>query len=120
MISKKLKHIIEALSKHKDIDSVRVLNEVGTNCENDYIRELSSAALIKKNIKEALEIVIKCKGKGINDLSSDVVMSSINELLSLKDKTVVNSVLDETINSNAEKEIIETARSVKVLLSFSL
>ena len=119
MVSKKLNNIIEALSKHSDIDSVRVLNEIGTNSPSDEIRELASKALVKKNIKESLEVVIKNKGKGINDLSARVAMTAINELLALKDKTTATVVLDETINSDAEKEVQDTARSVKALMSFS-
>lgn len=119
MVSKKLNNIIEALGKHEDKDSVRVLNEIGTNCPNDEVRELASKALVKKNIKESLEVVIKNKGKGINDLSARVAMSAINELLALKNKEVATNVLDEVISSDAEKEVIDTARSVKALMSFS-
>ena len=46
-------------------------------------------------------------------------MSAINELLALKDKQIATVVLDEVINSDAEKEVIDTARSVKALMSFS-
>ena len=119
MVSKKLNNIIEALSKHTDVDSVWVLNEIGTNSHIDEVRELASKALVKKNIKESLEVVIKNKGKGINDLSARVAMSAINELLALKDKTTATVVLDETINSETEKEVQDTARSVKALMSFS-
>lgn len=120
MISKKLSNIIEALGKHEDMDSIRVLNEVGTNCANDEVRELAAKALVQKNVKESLEIVIKNKGKGINDLSAGVAMTAINELLALKNKNTANLVLDETINSENEKEVIDTARSVKALMSFSV
>ena len=119
MVAKKLNNIIEALGKHTDADSIRVLNEVGTNCPIDEVRELAAKALIKKNVKEALEVIIKNKGKGINDLSAHVAMSSINELLALKDKNCATLVLDETINSDMDKEVIDTARSVKALMSFS-
>jgi len=119
MVSKKLNNIIEALGKHHDIDSVRVLNEIGTNSSNDEVRELASKALVRKNVKESLEVVIKNKGKGINDLSARVAMSAINELLALKNKEVATAVLDEVINSEGEKEVQDTARSVKALMSFS-
>lgn len=119
MVSKKLNNIIEALGRHNDTDSIRVLNEVGTNCPIDEVRELATKALVRKNVKESLEVVIKNKGKGINDLSAHVAMSSINELLALKDKNCATLVLDETINSDADKEVIDTARSVKALMSFS-
>ena len=46
-------------------------------------------------------------------------MTAINELLALKDKTTATLVLDETINSEIEKEVQDTARSVKALMSFS-
>ena len=119
MVAKKIINIIEALGRHEDTDSIRVLDEVGTNCSIDEVRELTSKALIRKNTKESLEVVIKCKGKGINDLSANVAMTAINELLSLKDKNCASLVLDETINSENEKEVIDTARSVKALMSFS-
>ena len=120
MVSRKLNNIIEALGKHEDLDSIRVLNEVGTNCPLDEIRELSAKALVRENVKESLEIVIKNKGKGINDLSATVAMTTINELLALKDKNCASLVLDETINSECEKEVIDTARSVKALMTFSV
>ncbi len=120
-ISKKLCNIIEALGIHEDNDSIRVLNEIGTNCANDEVRELTSKALIKKNVKKSLEIVIKEKGKGINDLSAKVAMSAINELLSLKDKSFATNVLEETIaQEELDKDIKDTAKSVKALMSFSI
>lgn len=120
MITRKLNNIIEALARHTDTDSIRVLNEVGTNCADDEVREAAARALVQKNLKESLEVVIKNKGKGINDLSAKVAMTAINELLALKDKKAATEVLEETINSEAEKEVIETARSVKALMSFSV
>lgn len=120
MISRKLNNIIEALGSHTDEDSVRVLNEVGTNCSNDEVREAAARVLVQKNTKPSLEVVIKNKGKGINDLSAKVAMTAINELLALKDKTNAAQVLDETINSDCEKEVAETAKSVKALMSFSI
>ena len=119
MVSKKLNNIIEALSKHSDIDSVRVLNEIGTNSPSDEIRELASKALVKKNIKESLEVVIKNKGKGINDLSARVAMTAINELLALKDKNEAIKILDDTIKMHSEEDVKNTARSVRALMTFS-
>ena len=49
MNSRRVKNIIEALGKHKDEESIQVLNELGTNCPIDEIRELTSKALIRKN-----------------------------------------------------------------------
>ncbi len=119
MNNRKVKNIIEALGRHKDADSIRVLNELGTNCPIDEIREMTSKALIRKNTKEALEIMIVNKGKGINDLSARVAMCAINELLALKDKQEALEILENTINSETEKEVQDTARSVKALMSFS-
>ena len=92
---------------------------MGTNCPIDEIRELTSKALIRKNTHDALEIMIVNKGKGINDLSARVAMCAINELLALKDKQEAIKILDDTINMHSEKEVQDTARSVKALMSFS-
>ena len=67
----------------------------------------------------ALELMIVNKGKGINDLSARVAMCAINELLALKDKQEAIKILDDTINMHSEKEVQDTARSVKALMSFS-
>lgn len=117
-MSRKINNIIEALAKHQDPDSVRVLDELGTNCKFDEIREQTSRALIRKNTHTALKTVIVNKGKGINDLSANVAMSAINELLALKDKDEAIKILDDTINMHSEKEVQDTARSVKALMMF--
>jgi len=119
MSLKKIGNIIEALSRHEDDDSVRVLRDLGTNHESDEIRELTARALIKRNTKDSLEVIIKNKGKGINDLSARVAMTAINELLALKEKDVAIEVLEETLNGENEQEVQDTARSVKALMSFS-
>ena len=46
-------------------------------------------------------------------------MTAINELLALKEKGRAIEVLEETLNSEAEQEVQDTARSVKALMSFS-
>ena len=119
MNNRRVKNIIEALGKHKDEESIKILNELGTNCPIDEVREMTSKALIRKNTHEALEIMIVNKGKGINDLSARVAMTAINELLALKDKTEAIKILEDTINMHSEKEVQDTARSVKALMSFS-
>lgn len=119
MSLKKVSNIIEALSKHEDNDSVRVLTELGTNHQSDEVRELTARALIRRNSRESLEVVIKNKGKGINDLSARVAMTAINELLALKEKDEAIQILEETLNSDIEQEVQDTARSVKALMSFS-
>lgn len=114
-----LSNIIEALSKHQDNAAVGVLEDVGTNCPNDEIRRLTAKALIDRNTRDSLTVVIQKKGKGINDLNTSVAMSTINELLALKDKSEVIKVLEE-VEANVEDESIkETARSVKALMAFS-
>lgn len=119
-MNKKINNIIEAISKHKDeSEALRVLDELGTNCPLDEVREITSKFLIKKNTHSALELVIVNKGKGINDLSARVAMTAINELLALKNKEEAIKVLDDTINMHSEKEVQDTARSVKALMSFS-
>lgn len=117
--TKKLSNIIEALGQHKDAESVNVLEDLGTNCPNDEIRRLTAKALIKRNTSDSLAIVITQKGKGINDLSTNVAMSTINELLSLKEKEEAMKILDDTEAMHSEDEVRETARSVKALMAFA-
>ena len=119
MSLKKVGNIIEALQKHEDNDAVRVLTDIGTNHSSDEVREMTARALIKRNSRESLEVVIKNKGKGINDLSARVAMTAINELLALKEKERAIEILEETLNSETEQEVQDTARSVKALMSFS-
>lgn len=118
--NKRLNNIIEALGKHDDIESVRVLEEIGTNSSIDEVREMTAQALIRKNCPESLKVVIATEGKGINDLSARVAMSAINELLSLDDKTQALRILDETMESETKQEIKDTARSVKTLITYSV
>lgn len=119
-MNKKVNNIIEAISKHKDEnEAIRILDELGTNSHLDEIREFTSKCLIKKNTPEALKLIIVNKGKGINDLSAKVAMTSINELLALKNKEEAIKILDDTISTHEEKDVQDTARSVKALMSFS-
>lgn len=120
MKTNRIDNIIEALSRHEDPRSIEILQEIGTNIEIDEIREKTAHALIRKNTPEALRIVVGCAGKGINDLSARVAMSSINEILSLNDKTEVLKVLEETMNSAEKSEVKDTARSVKALITYSM
>lgn len=115
----KIRNIITALEKHEDAESIRVLLEVGSNCPNDEIRELTAQALIRKNTHDSLKDMILTKGKGINDLSARVSMSVINEILTLKDKTEVIKILEDTMNMHSDEEVRETARSVRALVSYS-
>ncbi len=119
-MNRRIKNIIEALGKHKDEESIDVLNEIGTNCPINEIRELTAKALIRKNSPRALELMIANKGKGINDLNAGVAMCAINELLGLKNKEEAVKILENTINTHEEKEVQDTARSTKALMSFSL
>lgn len=114
-----VKNIIEALSRHQDPDSIRVLNEVGTNSSIDEVREMTSRALVKKNVHDSLEVVITNKGKGINDLSTLVAMSTINELLALDDKTEAIKILEDTVEMHSEEDVRDNARSVKALMALS-
>ena len=76
MNSRRVRNIIEALGKHKDEDSIQVLNELGTNCPIDEIRELTAQTLIRKNTHESLRVVLISKGKGINDTYIYVAQTS--------------------------------------------
>jgi len=118
MTTAKLDNIIEALGRHEDEDSLRILDELGTNCPHDDVREMTAKALIKRNSHESLKLMIVNKGKGINDLSAKVAMTAINELLSLDNKEEAMKILNDTIEMHSEKEVRDTARSVRALMSF--
>lgn len=116
---KRVSTIIEALAKHEDNTAVEVLEEIGTNSSIDEVRRLTARALIKRNTPDALAVVISRAGKGINDLSTNVAMSSINELLALKDKSNAMDVLNKVDEADWDENVKETARSVKALMAFS-
>lgn len=118
-MNKNVIEIIDALREHKDNNSIRVLEEIGTNSPDNEVREYTSRALVKKNLHDSLKIVIINRGKGINDMSPSVAMSTINEILALKDKTEVIKILDDTINMHSDETVKENARSVKSLLALS-
>lgn len=111
--------IIESLTINPNPESVGVLEEIGTNSSIDEVRELTSKALVKRNEHDSLSVVITNKGKGINDLSTVVAMSTINELLSLENKEVAMGILENTISGEYEEEVKENARSVKALMALS-
>lgn len=117
---KKLANVMEALSLHQDPSSVKALEEFGTNSSEDDVREMAAKALVQRNSHESLELMILHKGKGINDLSAKVAMSTINELLALKDKGEAIKILEDTIQMHEDKEVKDTARSVRALMSYSL
>ena len=119
-MNKNVVEIIDALAAHEDHSSIGVLEELGTNSPDNEVREYTSRALVRKNVHDSLAVVIINQGKGINDLSARVAMSSINELLSLKDKTEAIKILDNSIETNPDEEIKNTARSVRALMTFSV
>lgn len=117
---KNMKHIaniINGLALHEDVDSIRVLEEIGTNASVDTIREMTARALVRKNVIDSLNIVISQEGKGINDLSTSVAMSTINELLTLQDKETAMQVLEDTVSNSEVETVRDNARSVKALMS---
>jgi hypothetical protein len=116
---KNVSNIIEGLGRNPNSEAVAILEDVGTNSKVDAIRELTSRALVKRNEHDALKVVITNKGKGINDMSTVVAMSTINELLSLEDKTEAMKVLTDTAEMHSDEEVRDNARSVKALMALS-
>ena len=113
----RLHNIIEALGQHEDEHSVEVLENLGTNCPDDEVREWTSRALIQKNTHKSLCSVILNKGKGINDLSPRVAMSAINDILELEDKTEAIKILEDTMEMHSEEDVRESASSVRALIA---
>ena len=116
----KVSDIIESLTINTNPDSVAVLEEIGTNSSIDEVRELTSKALVRRNEYNSLSVVIANRGKGINDMTTVVAISTINELLSLDNKEEAMRVLENTISSEGfDEEVKENARSVKALMALS-
>ena len=115
----KVSNIIESLTINPNPDSVEVLEEIGTNSSIDEVREMTSRALVKRNETNSLNVVISNRGKGINDMSTVVAMSTINELLSLNDKAEAIRILEDTVENHSDEEVRDNARSVKALMALS-
>ena len=111
--------IIDSLIINPKPEAVNVLEEIGTNSSIDEVREMTAVALVKRNEQHSLDIVISRNGKGINDMSTAVAMSTINALLSLEDKQEAMKVLENTISGDFEDTVKENARSVKALMALS-
>ncbi len=118
-IVKDVTNIIDGLGRNTNPETIAILEDVGTNSKVDAIREMTSRALVKKNMHDSLKVVITNKGKGINDMSTVVAMSTINELLSLNDKSEAMKILEETVDQNSDEEVRDNARSVKALMALS-
>lgn len=123
MVDKKIirdvTNVIEGLRINVDPRSIDLLEDIGTNSKVDEIREMTARALVKKNMPDALKIVITNKGKGINDMSTSVAMCTINELLSLEDKTFAMDVLTDAVENNTDEDVRDNARSIKALMALS-
>ena len=115
----RIEHIIEALGAHKDPKAIDVLERLGTNSPDETVRELTAKALIGKNTHDSLVVLVVNKGKGINDLSPKVAMHSVNEMLSLDNKSEIVKILEDTMSLHSDEEVRETARSVKALIELS-
>ena len=115
----RLKNVIEALGKHKDEQSVEVLERLGMGSNIDYIRSLSAKALIKRNTKNSLEVIINRQGKGINDADMNVAMSAINEILELDEKTNVINILENVSINSSDKSVRDCAKAVRTLIELS-
>ena len=117
-IVKDVTNIIEGLGINENPETISILEDVGTNSKIDAIREMTARALVK-NMHDSLKVVITNKGKGINDMSTVVAMSTINELLSLNDKSEAMKILEDTVNEHSDEEVRDNARSVKALMALS-
>ncbi len=118
-IVKDVTNIIEGLGLNPNPETISILEDVGTNSKVDAIREMTARALVKKNMHDSLKVVITNKGKGINDMSTVVAMSTINELLSLDDKSEAMKILEDTVDQHSDEEVRDNARSVKALMALS-
>ncbi|MCQ2789078.1 MAG: hypothetical protein MJ229_01745 [bacterium] len=117
--NEKLANVIDALSKHEDNSAVAVLEEIGTNCADSEVRMLTAKALVERNSKDSLSVIISRDGKGINDLDTTVAMGTINNLIALENKDLALEILSETEKNCEIESVKDNARSVKALLELS-
>ena len=116
----KVADIIDSLTINPNHDAIAVLEEIGTNSSIDEVREMTALALVKRNEHDSLSVVISNKGKGINDMSTAVAMSTINGLLSLENKEEAMKVLEFTMScEDISEDVRENARAVKALMALS-
>ena len=116
----KVADIIDSLTINPNHDAIAVLEEIGTNSPIDEVREMTSKALVKRNEHDSLSVVISNRGKGINDMSTSVAMSTINCLLSLENKEEAMKVLEFTMScEDISEDVRENARAVKALMALS-
>lgn len=116
----KVADIIDSLTINPNHDAIAVLEEIGTNSSIDEVREMTALALVKRNEHDSLSVVISNKGKGINDMSTAVAMSTINCLLSLENKEEAMKVLEFTMScEDISEDVRENARAVKALMALS-
>ncbi len=114
----KVADIIDSLTINPNHDAIAVLEEIGTNSSIDEVREMTALALVKRNEHDSLSVVISNKGKGINDMSTAVAMSTINCLLSLENKEEAMKVLEFTMScEDISEDVRENARAVKALMA---
>ena len=62
MVDKKIvrnvTNIIEGLERNQNPETISILEDVGTNSKIDAIREMTSRALVKKNMHDSLNVVL--------------------------------------------------------------
>lgn len=112
----KVEEIIQALGEHEDNAAVAVLEEVGTNASDEYIRKITAEALVKRNSHDSLKVLLINSGKGIHDLNVDVSSHVINSLKSSSDKSEMIKILEDTISLHSDESVKNKAREVKELL----
>lgn len=116
---RQVENIIEALGRHEDDSSVSVLENVGTNSQNDEVRASTARALVRRNSEDSLRVVLLSEGKGINDLSTRVFETAVSSLLELDDKSRAIRILDDTIAEHSVESVRHRASQVRFLLSAS-
>lgn len=112
----KVEDIIQALGEHEDSTAVSVLEEIGTNSSDEYVRKLTAEALAKRNSHESLRIILINSGKGIHDLNNTVSDAVVSTLKSLEDKEEALRILEDTISLHSDEMVKRRAKEVKEIL----
>ncbi len=114
---REISQIIETLGRHADETAVRVLEDVGTNCPDDFVRQVTARALVNRNNEDSLRIILTREGKGLYDMNPGVVEAVVDSLRNLSDKSEAIRLLDDTSVNGPNDYVRAKAYEVKQLIT---
>jgi hypothetical protein len=114
---REISQIIETLGRHADESAVRVLEDVGTNCPDEFVRQVTAKALVNRNSEDSLRIILTREGKGLYDMNPSVVEAVVDSLRNLSDKSEAIKLLDDASINGPNDFVRSKAYEVKQLIA---